>query len=324
VQPAAIRKRLDKKVLYNIKFFTERTSDLRTRSNPSRPPGPVALRIFRAFALTAMLPVAAFAALLLSLGIEHRISITLPDPTGPFAVGRAIYDWSDDATLDRLAPIPGTKRELLVWVWYPAVAAQSAATDDYLPVAFRTAMERHRGVLLSKFLTRDLSKVHGHSLGNAEVSPQQLTYPVVMLRAGASLEVANYSTLAEDLASHGYVVVGFDAPYRTSIVAFPDGRTIRRLPQNDPERCLDRIGQQQEDCANRLLRAWTADMAFVLDRLAQFNASDPSGKFTTRLDMNRVGVFGHSFWRGRSGPFLPPGFADARPASISTGLPMEA
>jgi hypothetical protein len=35
------------------------------------------------------------------------------------------------------------------------------------------------------------------------------------MRGGASAPVANYSTLAEDLASHGFVVVGFDAPYRT-------------------------------------------------------------------------------------------------------------
>jgi predicted dienelactone hydrolase len=33
----------------------------------------------------------------------------------------------------------------------------------------------------------------------------------------------------------------------------------------------------------------------VLDRLQQWNASDPSGKFQGRLDMTRVGVFGHSF-----------------------------
>jgi predicted dienelactone hydrolase len=33
----------------------------------------------------------------------------------------------------------------------------------------------------------------------------------------------------------------------------------------------------------------------VLDRLEQLNASDASGKFTGRLDMTRVGVFGHSF-----------------------------
>ena len=93
------------------------------------------------------------------------------------------------------------------------------------------------------------------------------------LRAGASLEVWNYSTLTEDLASHGYVVVGFDAPYRTGVVVFPDGRVVRRIPQNDPELCLEKTGPERDRCANRLLTAWTADIAFVLDRLKQLNGS---------------------------------------------------
>jgi predicted dienelactone hydrolase len=46
---------------------------------------------------------------------------------------------------------------------------------------------------------------------------------------------------------------------------------------------------------NKLLAAWTADIAFVLDRVERLNAADASGKFTGRLDMARVGVFGHSF-----------------------------
>ncbi len=104
--------------------------------------------------------------------------------------------------------------------------------------------------------------------------------------------MVNYSTLAEDLASHGYVVVGFDAPYRTGVVVFPDGRVITREPKNNPEfysgQALDRVGK-------KLLAAWTADIGFVLDQLERLNASDPSGKFTGRLDMTRVGVFGHSF-----------------------------
>ena len=42
------------------------------------------------------------------------------------------------------------------------------------------------------------------------------------------------------------------------------------------------------------MTAWTSDIAFVLDRLARLNASDSSGKFGGRLDLTRVGVFGHS------------------------------
>ena len=245
--------------------------------------------------LKAVVAVAALGIVLIptTLWIEHNFSVKLPKPTGPFPVGRVLYDWADDATPDTLAPVRGRKRELLVWIWYPAMRQPTAMTDDYLPAYLRAAVERDLGLLLGKFLTRDLSKVHGHSLRNADLSPREQAYPVVIMRAGASAEVWNYSTLAEDLASHGYVVVGFDAPYRTRVVAFPDGRVITRTPENNPELCL---GQKEEaPCVNRLLAAWTADIAFVLDRLKQLNASDASGKFTGRLDMTRVGVFGHSF-----------------------------
>ncbi len=251
-------------------------------------------RIFKGLAVLAMLGALGVAALLGSLWLEHRSAVTLPTPTGAFAVGRAIYDWTDDANVDTLAPVAGTKRELLVWIWYPAPAGQSSA-DDYLPAPLRVEVERDLGAVLGGLLTRDLSKVHPHSVGNADVSSQQRTYPVVIMRAGASSEVWNYSTLAEDLASHGYIVVGFDAPYRTSVVVFPDGRAMRRTPENNAELCEGQEPAQQARCVNRVLTAWIADIGFVLDRLERLNTSDASGKFTGRLDMTRVGVFGHSF-----------------------------
>ena len=45
--------------------------------------------------------------------LEHRSAITLPEPTGAYPVGRAILDWKDEHTIDPLAPVPGTPRELL-------------------------------------------------------------------------------------------------------------------------------------------------------------------------------------------------------------------
>jgi dienelactone hydrolase len=266
----------------------------------------LARRIFRGVAVCAMLGVLGIATLLGALWLEHGTTeVTLPTPTGPFGVGRVLDEWVDNGALDTLAPVPGTKRELLVWIWYPSEAAQSVSTDDYLPAPMRAAVERARGPLMSKFLTRDLSKVHAHGIRNADVSQQERTYPVVIMRGGASAEAWNYSTLAEDLASHGYVVVGFDAPYRTNVVAFPDGREMRRTPENDAELCGDRRGFQggQDPCVNRVLTAWTADIAFALDRLERLNSSDPSGKFTGRLDMTRVGVFGHSFGGAQAAQF---------------------
>lgn len=221
--------------------------------------------------------------------IEREAEITLPPPTGVFQVGRSLYDWTS----------PDKARELLVWIWYPASSASGPAAD-YVPPRMQTAMDSDTGPLL-RFFTRDLAKVHIHSLRDVPLSPAQRAYPVLILRAGGSGPVVGYSALAEDLASHGYVVVGIDAPGLTKVVVFPDGRVIRRSPGNDVEDCAD--STSQSPCVNGLLTAWTSHISFAVDQLARWNASDPSGKFTGRLDLNRLGLFGHSFGGAQAAQF---------------------
>jgi predicted dienelactone hydrolase len=250
------------------------------------------MRVIKTMVAVTLFAVVGIGVLLGLLWLDHNRETTLPTPTGPFAVGRTQYVWSDATQAELLAPQPGTKRELLAWIWYPAAPRQPSQTfDDYLPAPWRTALDRHGGVLLTQFLTRDLSRVRAHSIREAELSPQHRSYPVILMRAGLAALTTDYTTLAEDLASHGYVVVGFDAPYRTIVVVLPDGRVIARARQNDADLVS---GLEQEQLANKLVQAWSADMGFALDQLERLNTSDPSGRFLGRLDMQRVGVFGHS------------------------------
>src|ERR1022692_4201863 len=249
-------------------------------------------RVIKTAAVMGLFTVGGVALLLGLLWLDHTRATVLPTPTGSFPVGRAVYAWSDAAQADPLAPQSGTKREIVAWIWYPAAPAQPAQrVEDYLPGPWREALQRQSGVLLTQFLTRDLSRVRTHSFRDADLSPHQRSYPVVLMRAGLAALTTDYTTLAEDLASHGYVVVGFDAPYRTIVVVLPDGRVIARARQNDAD-LLN--GPRKEQLANKLVAAWSADMRFALDRLERLNASDPSGRFRGRLDMRRVGVFGHS------------------------------
>jgi predicted dienelactone hydrolase len=242
-------------------------------------------RLMKGLLLLVALGVLAVATLVAYLSYERSTDVELPRPTGSFAVGRTIYDWRDE------------KHEVLAWIWYPARSGASTAVDEYIPAWMRSALGPDPFPF--RFVYRDKSKVHAHSVRDAQVLTQQ-PYPVVLLRGGASAGVAAYTTLAEDLASHGYVVAGLDAPYRTGRVAFPDGRVLARSAENDIE---EYEGDEAVRVATRLLGAWTSDMAFALDRLAQLNASDPSGKFTGRLDLSRVGAFGHSFGGAQAAQF---------------------
>ena len=65
--------------------------------------------------------------------IRRHQTLVLPTPTGPYAVGRTEYDWTDQSRLDPLAPHAGMKRELVVWVWYAALREPGAKIAPYLP-----------------------------------------------------------------------------------------------------------------------------------------------------------------------------------------------
>ena len=260
--------------------------------NPGRKFPAFAKRLIKSLAALAIFAVVGLTMLLALLWREHKTEITLPEPTGHFAVGRTTYAWVNNTQTDELAPSPGAKREVVVWIWYPSAAAKSAAPVEYLPAAWCLALAQHSGVLMSQFFTRDLSLVRAHSTSDPDISPEQRSYPVVIMRAGGGALTTDFTTLAEDLASHGYIVVGFDAPYRTFVVVLPDNRVVIRPPTNDPENLP---AAQANRLINRLLPMWTSDTNFVVSQLQRLNAADPSGKFTGRLDMQRLGMFGHSF-----------------------------
>jgi hypothetical protein len=259
--------------------------------NAGRKFAALAKRLLKALAVLTVFAVAGVALLLALLWLEHKTGIRLPVPSGHFAVGRTTYTWVNDAETDELAPYPGAKREVVVWIWYPS-AGTSAPPVEYLPAGWRLALAQHSGVLMSEFFTRDLSLVQTHSTSDPDVSSEQSTYPVVIMRAGGGALTTDFTTLAEDLASHGYIVVGFDAPYRSFVVVLPDNRVVFRPPTNDPENLQV---DQAKLLINRLLPMWTDDTKFVVSQLERLNSADPSGKFTNRLDMQRLGMFGHSF-----------------------------
>src|ERR1043165_4289336 len=93
--------------------------------------------IFKRALLLCLLALTGIVLLFASLWFEHRTEITLPTPSGPFSVGRQILGWTDDSICDSLPPTPGTKRELLVWIWYPTDKSY-ARTSDSLPAPLRS------------------------------------------------------------------------------------------------------------------------------------------------------------------------------------------
>ncbi|MCI4066628.1 hypothetical protein MRQ36_30350 [Micromonospora sp. R77] len=207
------------------------------------------------------------------LGVRHVLPRSLPAPTGPYRVGRTAFDWTDTDRIDPLAPEPGQHRELSVWVWYPAPAGISGRPAPYAPGHWARMLRF--GILANR-----LDAVRTHAVAESPVAAGR--FPLVVFEPGMGLAAPQFAALAEDLASHGYVVAGLTPTYSANVTVL-EGHAVGRTPAGNPQD-FDRAG------GDRLVPVWAADARFVAGRTAA-----AGGPLTDHVDASRVAYVGHSF-----------------------------
>ena len=80
-------------------------------------------------------------------------------------------------------------------------------------------------------------------------------------------------------------MVGIDHPYDAAAVIYPDQSTA----------LLKLEGLSGFEDYKAKTRYWVEDTQFVLDHIEAISSSAQSGILSGKVDMNRIGVFGHSF-----------------------------
>ena len=223
--------------------------------------------------------------------IRRHQALMLPAPTGPYAAGRMEYDWTDQSRNDPLAPHAGMQRELVVWAWYPAVRVvrvSGAQPAPYLPSKWGQLSDQQHG-FIGQQLTQSSDSIQTHSFDRAPLAPAAAGYPVLIFEPGLGNIPTQYTTLLEDLASHGYIVFSITPTYSSDVVVFPDRRVVEATPAGK----LD-TGANPQVAANQLVTVWAKDVIFVMNQLDRLNTA-PGNMFSGRLDLARLGIFGHSF-----------------------------
>ena len=177
------------------------------------------------------------------------------------------------------------QREVIALVWYPAKPG-TGEKAPYIPNLNRIASGLRASGEVNPIEVAGLPLIRTSAMQDASVSTSAETYPVIVLSPGSGTNVEFYSALAEDLASHGYIVVGINHPYDVAAVALSDGTVAQYVlgPMDFQQRAAftaDRIAQH------------VTDLRFALDQLEALNASG-AGLLAGRLDLDLVAAVGHS------------------------------
>jgi len=254
----------------------------------------------------------------LVLGVALPVVFPIPRlavPDGPYPVGTITLDLVDDSREEIFAPEPGHPRRLLVQIWYPAEPAPGAELAPWMDGAEQVAPAISAWIGMPPFFLDHLVYARSNSYKEAPLAQGGERFPLVHFSHGWGGFRAQSTFLMEKLASYGYVVVSTEHPYIAVTTVFPDGTVIAYNPNAMP---LNGSQEEYDAAANRLIRQWAADIAFVLDTLAALDQTDPTGRFTGRLDVERVGVAGHSTGGGAVVEFC------ARDMRCKAGLGLDA
>jgi predicted dienelactone hydrolase len=242
---------------------------------------------------------------------------TLPPPTGPYNVGTVRETLSDTTRPETLTPDPDDYRQIVVKIWYPANTVISKKRDPYWssPRLFSRYMAEHYH--LPSFFFEHLGLVKTNSIPDADIAHGQERFPVVLTLHGG--ECINYITdvrvVSEELASHGFIVIGLTHPYSSLPVVFPeDGKAVcppgRRKVMEQQTRLTETLmstyfTQQDTGEAELLEKLFTIetvkieeiarridDVQTVLRWLTNVDAGSVESIITGKCDRENTGVLG--------------------------------
>ncbi|HXL92813.1 MAG TPA: alpha/beta hydrolase [Streptosporangiaceae bacterium] len=205
--------------------------------------------------------------------------LSLPEPTGLHPVGTTSLHLIDASRPDPWA-VGVDVRELMISLWYPAVPSDGPRAQ-YMTSAESELQLTSRGI--TGVPPAILSTTRTNAVSDATPAGDGRALALVVLSPGFVNSRSALTALAEDLASHDYVVVGIDHTYESFGTAFPDGRVTTSRARQGRNRGE---GFWEKAAAGR-----AADVSFLLSELTGARPPWPGAGL---IDPSLIGMAGHS------------------------------
>ncbi|HET6821582.1 MAG TPA: hypothetical protein VFH34_02975, partial [Anaerolineales bacterium] len=222
---------------------------------------------------------------LLVFAVSMYAQLELPAPDGPYTVGRTVFSWIDTSRPEVFTEDSNDFREVIVMVWYPAEPG-TGVKAGYFPNLDTVSDALIESGEVGWWEVFGLRFIRSESRFDANPVKTEQLFPIVILSPGNGTNIEFYSSLAGEIASYGYVVVGLNHPYDVPAVELSNGD----VAPYDKEQWLLGAEAHQVYIAERI-KVRTADALFALSQLENMNTNSP---FAGLMDLDSVAVAGHS------------------------------
>ena len=229
----------------------------------------------------------------------------LPESTGRYSVGTRIYTWTDESREEFFTPDTLDKRKIVVQVWYP-IEKKIINKMNYLdnsdkrikPISDQFSLMNVSPSLVATLMS-DIRNVKANSEYNAQINLVSANkHPLIIFSHGLGGMKNQNSIQVEELVSQGYIVIAPDHSYDANITIFDNGEIAPfKSSEYDP-----RIKYTIEDFyAYRIpqIKTRSKDLSFVINMIEKFQINKHEDLWQM-VDLNKIGVFGHSFGGGTS------------------------
>lgn len=222
----------------------------------------------------------------------------LPIPGGKYLVGTQIFNWTDSTRYEWFTEDNvDDKRKLVVQIWYPTnVLSQNKY--PYMDNPDKRLGPLSQQLELPVFMIRHIQNIRTNSILNAPIHPDVDKLPVIIFSHGLGGMKAQNTAHIEELVSQGYFVISPDHPYDANITIFDDGsvanyRSGITFLQAKRGKGVKLTEQDFWDFRLPQINTRTADIRYLLDELE--NRKESSQSLWSKIDLDRIGIFGHSY-----------------------------
>lgn len=213
----------------------------------------------------------------------------IPTPSGPYQVGTRSYEMVDNSRKEIYSG-KDEPRRYMIQIWYPADVKPTDKRAPWMENADIFAPAISTYIRLPSFFLDHLKLVQIPAYQDADVASSGGPFPIIIFSHGWNGFYAQNAGQALELASNGFVVVGMQHTYGAVTTVFPDGTIAPNNPNALPK---DDNDPNYEIVARKLVDQWAGDMSDTLDFLSIL-VMDVRSSFWGKLDLNRVGAYGHS------------------------------